>query len=335
MVVAVKQKPKNTVHHRKRRGGHQKRSNHFVKTYWPYLPMLLLVGIGLFLNGMWAHASGVLGYATDMTSGGLLSGTNVQRTQNGLGSLSLNSSLSQAAQAKANDMVARNYWSHTTPDGQEPWTFINKTGYAYQAAGENLAYGFSTSGDTITGWMNSPGHRANILNGNYREVGFGIANGANYQGEEETVVVAMYAQPVAPITKASPIAKAPVQRSAAPTPSPTAAATPNIPVASQQPIAAETNPETQQLHVSAVVPGETKVARVQLATSSGTPWSVYALSIFMIVVLVAFVLRHSLAWHRMWVRGEQFVLRHKFLDFIMVSGLMIGYLLTRTVGIIQ
>jgi hypothetical protein len=304
MVVAIKQKPKNTVHHRKRRGGHQKRSNHFVKTYWPYLPMLLLVGVGLFLNSMWAHASGVLGYATDMTSGGLLSGTNAQRTQNGLGGLSLNSALNQAAQAKANDMVARNYWSHTTPDGQEPWIFINNTGYAYQAAGENLAYGFSTSGETITGWMNSPGHRANILNGNYREVGFGIANGANYQGEEETVVVAMYAQPVAPVAKAAPIAKAPAQTSAALS----AAAAPAAPVASQQPIAAETNPDTQKLHVSAVVPGQTKVARVQMATSSATPWSVYALSIFMIVVLVAFV---------------------------MVSGLMIAYLLTRTIGVIQ
>lgn len=327
MVVAVKQKPKNTIHHRKRRGAHQKRSQHFTKTYWPYLPMLLIVGIGLFFNSIWTQSSGVLGYATNMTPGGLLTSTNVQRTQNGLGALALNSALAQAAQAKAEDMVARNYWSHNTPDGEEPWVFINKTGYLYQAAGENLAYGFSTSDEAVTGWMNSPGHRANILNGAYQEVGFGIANGANYQGDEETVVVAMYAQPVPTVANA-------------PSSSPTSAVAPQTnsqasTATNGQPIATKMDQQTRSLHVSAVVPGPTKVARVQMATSGGAPWSVYALSVFMLILLVAFVLRHSFAWHKMWVRGERFVLKHKFLDFVIVSGLMIAYLLTRTVGVIQ
>lgn len=326
MVVAVKQKPKNTPHHRKRHGAHQRRSHDFVKTYWPYLPMLLIVGTGLFLNNLWIQTSGVLSYATDMTPGGLLTSTNVQRTQNGLTNLTLNGALAQAAQTKANDMIARNYWSHTTPDGQEPWVFINQTGYLYQAAGENLAYGFGTSAEAVTGWMNSPGHKANILNGNYQEVGFGIANGANFQGSEETVVVALYAKPTV-LTAKTP----------APTSTPPASASTAQPpdTASDQPIAAEVTPDTQTVRVSAVVPGDTKVARVQMANSSGLPWSVFALSIFMLILLAAFVLRHSLAWHRMWVRGERFVLKHKFLDFVIVSGLMIAYLLTRTVGVIQ
>jgi hypothetical protein len=71
-------------------------------------------------------------------------------------------------------MAARDYWSHNTPDGQTPWSFITAAGYNYQTAGENLAYGFSTASDTVTGWMNSTEHRANILNGKFKELGVGV-----------------------------------------------------------------------------------------------------------------------------------------------------------------
>ena len=159
--------------------------------------MGLIVGISMLVNSLFLQPQ-VLSYATNTSTGGLLASTNVQRTNNGLSGLTLNSKLSQAAQAKANDMVARNYWSHNTPDGQEPWVFISNAGYDYLAAGENLAYGFATSEDTVTGWMNSPGHRANILNSNYQEVGFGMANSSNFVSNgEQTIVVAMYGKPVA------------------------------------------------------------------------------------------------------------------------------------------
>src|SRR5690606_21065737 len=100
--------------------------------------------------------AGVLAYATNTSPAGLLSATNSQRTSGGLGTLSADSQLTSAAQAKANDMVTRDYWSHVTPDGKQPWTFITAAGYQYASAGENLAYGFLSSGDTIAGWMNSP-----------------------------------------------------------------------------------------------------------------------------------------------------------------------------------
>lgn len=312
MAIAVKQKPKNTVHHKRRHGAHQKRSNTFTKTYWPYLPLLFIVGIGLFINAAISNPSGVLGYATNMTTNGLLANTNVQREQNKLSDLTLNAALSEAAQAKANDMISRNYWSHTTPDGKEPWIFIDQTGYQYQAAGENLAYGFTSSTGAVTGWMNSPGHRANILNGDYREVGFGIANSPNYQREgQQTIVVALYATPSS--------------RTAATTAEPT----------SGQPLAVGTNSQSGKLSVSAVVPGQTKVARVQMATSGGAPWSLYIVSMLGALLLFLFVLRHSLAWHRVLVRGEEFIVRHKVLDIVIVSGIMVGFILSRTVGVIQ
>lgn len=333
MVVATKQKPKNTVHHRRRHGMHQKRSHNFTKTYWPYLPLLFIVGIGLFVSNLWATSTHVLGYATDTTAGGLLTSTNSQRTQNGLSQLTINASLTQAAQAKANDMVARNYWSHITPDGKQPWSFIDQTGYLYQAAGENLAYGFATSADTVTGWMNSPEHRANILNGAYSEVGFGIANSADYQSDgQETIVVAMYAQPVAKAT--APMPSAPTAAPATvPDQSDSEVATPSA--SNTQPVAATASPQTHALHVSAVVRGPTKVARIQMANSSVAPWSVFVLSILMVCCLLVLVLRHSFAWHRMWVRGEQFIIHHKLLDILIVTALMASYVLTRTAGVIQ
>jgi hypothetical protein len=146
-----------------------------------------------------------------MSIGNLLSATNQARLSNGVGSLSNNAKLNNAAQAKANDMATRNYWSHNTPEGNPPWVFITNAGYSYSRAGENLAYGFATSADTVDGWMNSPAHRENVLNAGYSEVGFGIVNAPNYNNSgNETLVVAMYAAPYDAPKTAAP---APVQHS--------------------------------------------------------------------------------------------------------------------------
>lgn len=135
----------------------------------------------------------VLSYATSMSRSALLSDTNQQRSQAGLPNLSENARLDQSAQAKAEDMIKRNYWAHVGPDGTQPWQYFSDAGYSYRSAGENLAYGFLTAGQTVDAWMNSPTHRANLL-GNYRDVGFGIASG-HYQGGKYTVVVAHYGLP--------------------------------------------------------------------------------------------------------------------------------------------
>ena len=338
MAVAKKQKPRATGHHKKRVGHHQTRTNHFMKAYWPYLPMAFLVGAAMLFNSLWLQPS-VLSYATNMTASGLLSGTNNERTARGLGKLAINSKLNQAAQAKAQDMVNKDYWSHNTPSGQEPWVFIDATGYQYNAAGENLAYGFSTSSGAITGWMNSPGHKANILNTKYTEVGFGIANSPDYQGSgEQTVVVAFYAKPVTvvaskPAPKPAP-APAPVETKPAPEP--------EEEKETEQPIAVGTadtpdgNPSNgDKVTVSATVPGPTKVARVQLATSGAAPWSLFAVSALAVVLLVFFITRHSLAWHRALIRGEAFVLKHRVLDFFVVAVIMAAAIMSQTVGFIQ
>ena len=179
-------KKQTKVHQRGRKPPKKHSSAQALKVYWPYIPLMLLLLGGLFLN-VWqpirSHQNAsTLAYATEMSRSGLLNSTNSQRANNGASPLKLNDKLNAAAQSKANDMVARDYWSHNTPDGKEPWIFIDAQGYKYTKAGENLAYGFSTSNATVIGWMNSPSHKANMLDTSFSEVGFGFTNSSNFVG---------------------------------------------------------------------------------------------------------------------------------------------------------
>lgn len=200
MAVATKPKPKQT-HHKKRSAAHHKQNKQYVKHYWPYLPMILVIAAGLFINSFLNRSSEVLGDQTQLTQQALLDNTNENRFNNSTSALTLDGKLGQAAQAKANDMVARDYWSHQTPEADDPWAFITQSGYQYQAAGENLAYGFHSADDVLKAWMQSPDHRANVLSNAYTQVGFGVAQSTNYQGKgPETVIVAFYAIPAGDVT---------------------------------------------------------------------------------------------------------------------------------------
>jgi len=120
--------------------------------------------------------------------------TNIERAYNELNSLTENSVLNAAAQAKANDMAAKGYFSHTGPDGQLPWHWFVEAGYDYRYAGENLAVRFSDSREVVNAWMASPTHKANIVKPQYQEIGIGVAEGV-YQGVPATFVVQFFASP--------------------------------------------------------------------------------------------------------------------------------------------
>ncbi len=136
----------------------------------------------------------ILGYATDITTNDLLNYTNTRRAKEGLPSLKMNSSLSKAAEMKANDMFENDYWAHTSPTGKEPWDFIVSTGYDYLYAGENLAVDFSHSKSVVEAWYESPSHKANLMNDKYTEIGFAVVNG-ELQGRKTTLVVQMFGYP--------------------------------------------------------------------------------------------------------------------------------------------
>lgn len=133
----------------------------------------------------------VLGYASNITAGDLLNETNSRRSGAGMGQLSLNGELNNAAAGKASDMFAGQYWAHVSPQGKEPWAFMTGAGYNYVFAGENLARDFGDSKGVVDAWMNSPSHKENLLNSRFQDVGFAIVNG-KYGDSETTIVVQMF-----------------------------------------------------------------------------------------------------------------------------------------------
>ncbi len=335
---------------------------HFTKThakvYWPYLPLIALLFGAAFLN-IWQplqkNQPATLAYATEMSRSSLLAGTNSERNSNGQASLTINSQLNSSAQAKANDMVARNYWSHNDPEGREPWIFFDSAGYVYTKAGENLAYGYATSNDAVIGWMNSPSHRANMLDGAFTEVGFGFANSAAYipntlkAGEgpfssvgNQTIVVAHYGKSPSPAPVSTPAPTPPPQTINANTVKP-------APVETPTPVTAEEIPEDIVVKEEIVEPSNQPVntdnqeigaaesqrtSRIQQLTGGNAPWSAVAVSIAAFTLAMIWLIKHFVIVKRYVVEGEHFVAHHPILDLIVVTIIAIAVYLNQSSGVI-
>jgi len=147
----------------------------------------LIVGSFFFSSDFNPFASRLKAIA-DISTQELLMFTNEKRAENGLPVLVRDEQLEEAANMKADDMFAKNYWAHNSPDGTTPWVFIKAAGYEYIYAGENLARGFSDSKDVVNAWMASPEHKKNLLSENFRDVGFAVKTG-RLNGEDTFLVV--------------------------------------------------------------------------------------------------------------------------------------------------
>ena len=105
--------------------------------------------------------------------------TNNQRTQNGLSALKLDTETLRVARIKAQDMVDNNYFSHNSPTYGSPFQMLNSFKISYKTAGENIA-GNSSNSSAVTAWMNSSGHKANILNSSFNYTGIGVVKSSKY-----------------------------------------------------------------------------------------------------------------------------------------------------------
>ncbi len=123
---------------------------------------------------------------------GLTNATNRERHRYKLNVLKNSELLNKSASLKCQDMIDSDYWSHDSPDGQEPWHFFKLVGYQYSKAGENLAYGYKTNAEAINGWMNSKEHRDNIINPDFTEVGFAICSSNNFTGRGQQVILVQH-----------------------------------------------------------------------------------------------------------------------------------------------
>ena len=275
------------------------------------------MGLVVFLasqNGVLASviknpAGNVLAYATSISPSDLLADTNSARAASNIKPLKTNLELARAAQAKANDMASRNYWSHNTPEGNPPWVFVEAQGYNYQKIGENLAAGFSDSQATINGWMASPEHKANMLDPLFNEVGFGFANNPNYTSTGNngpmTIVVAYYGEPTPGAATVAAVAPSQING------------------------ASQVTPSTIGLS-----PQSTSRAQLALAGSPVARYSTWLAVVGLTAVISIWLSRHVRALRRVAIEGESFVISHPLFD---VGLLLLGfafYTLTRTVGLI-
>lgn len=161
----------------------------------PYLLSKVAIAFYTFVLVFVNSFGGLIGIsevqASSITPQNIIALTNQERVAYGLNTLNTNAQLSAAALAKANDMFEKQYWDHFGPNGESPWQFIRAAGYNYVYAGENLAKGFRTAEGIHEAWMASPTHKANIISGNYKDIGVAVVDG-ELLGKQTTLVVQMF-----------------------------------------------------------------------------------------------------------------------------------------------
>lgn len=195
--------------------------------------------------------------ASDLTVTNITSAVNKERQMRNLLTLSTHNSLQTAAQIKSDDMMSRHYFSHTNPEGLYVWPTIVSQGYTpYLQLGENLAIEFYDTESLMSAWMNSPTHRANIVNEGFKDQGMGLAFGTPSQGQYYSAITNTFGALIPP--KAPPIPP-PAQ----PTPKPTPAPSPS-------PVPKPTPTPVPQPPVNVVPPPLPKPVTVTTTASSTT-----------------------------------------------------------------
>ncbi|HVM90936.1 MAG TPA: CAP domain-containing protein [Verrucomicrobiae bacterium] len=177
----------------------------------------LLVGLKMLAIGAPILLPGVVSQATAITPSAIVSLTNATRRDQRETPLTENALLDRAAQAKADDMVNRQYFAHEAPDGKTAMDLILAQGYQAKLAAENLAVRYTQAESVEEGWLLSPTHRENIVNPEYRDIGVGVAQGS-YEGKTATFVVQLFGRVL-------DAAAAPAQAAAVASPKPISPAT--------------------------------------------------------------------------------------------------------------
>jgi uncharacterized protein YkwD len=150
-----------------------------------------LAALGSLVLALSAFASGA---RKEITAENVVALMNVERAAHGLPPLKLDARLARAAEDRMRDMEEGGWWSHQSPEGRSPFVWLAVRAYHYQYAGENLAAGFETAELLVSSWMESDGHRANILNPNYDDCGMAIIDGSTIRPAAGRSVVVLFAR---------------------------------------------------------------------------------------------------------------------------------------------
>ncbi|MFA5871685.1 MAG: CAP domain-containing protein [Parcubacteria group bacterium] len=162
----------------------------YFSSIFDFFGVEFLLSLALLFGVMFSFASAEV-KVSDISSSRVIDLTNATRAENGEKALLENARLSKAAEDKAKDMIGHDYFSHNSPEGLTPWHWIDKEQYDYDYAGENLAMDFSSSEKMHQAWLDSPTHRANILNEKYKEIGVAVEKG-KINGHDTILVVVLF-----------------------------------------------------------------------------------------------------------------------------------------------
>lgn len=275
--------------------------------------VILLVFLASSLDGLLIRS----GQGAAVITAILVDLANTDRSENQVRQLQVSPTLTAIAQAKANDMAAKSYFAHTSPDGHDPWYWFKQGGYLFSYAGENLAIDFSDSAAVEAAWMNSPTHRENLLNPNFTEIGIATAVGT-YQGHQTTYVVQEFGTPAHVASAAPPqnltapteptqIAIATTEKKPA-AQKPAAKPVPAAPKASTSPVLAQGAPTTTQTVLGTAATGLVAPRPQGFASL----WNVfaaspkttleYAYTLFAVLILVALIIETGLEIKKHHVR---------------------------------
>ena len=297
-------------------------------------PHLLRPGTVLFLIGAVLAAETLFFAARQALPGSsffaevlpsvLIDETNADRGAERVAPLAASAVLAEAARMKAEDMAAKGYFAHTSPEGLTPWHWLDKAGYAFSSAGENLAVNFFDSHDVAAAWMNSPTHRANLMNPEFAEIGIGTAQG-KYEGKDTVFVAQFFGTPAsAPIAAEAvpdvlPSALPAIQPSAAP-----AVQAPESPDSALPPAL-----EPQAVSVPDIpVPASSAVLGVAVARAASAPRMTlgYLLVMLGTIVVFAIALKIIVMRHKGYPQNHGLIMNGVILLIVIASVLVLdGY----------
>lgn len=132
--------------------------------------------------------------AEPVTSGAIIEATNELRINAGLRPLAPEPRLAAAAQEKIEDIRENKYFAHNSPDGVEVWDFIKDQGYSFRAAGENLAINYTDTNTLINAWLDSPSHKQNLMQAQYRDIGVAVQT-VEFDGRSHIIIVQLFGDP--------------------------------------------------------------------------------------------------------------------------------------------
>jgi uncharacterized protein YkwD len=266
---------------------------------------LVLVAGSFFLASSILQTQPYLNFLAAVYPGVLVAYTNEGRSAlENESALSVSGELQKAAQLKANDMAARGYFSHVSPDGKTPWHWFDSVGYAFKYAGENLAVNFEDSKEVYDAWLASPEHKANILNSKFTEIGIATAEGV-YKDKKAVFIVQLFGAPAQESLSAEALDKVSATPKILPEANATSEVSATIPPVNEKQVAGSFKERDQAAARAGLPAGGVGLAQSLLASPRTTLGWLYlaVMGIIVALLLLAGVMEFKLTHHSVWING--------------------------------